>query len=285
MSITKKIDFALLIKAKNCNPNGDPLDGNRPRITYDGKGEISDVALKRKIRDRLQERGEKIFVQSNEKRDDDHKSLKSRFDELKISKKDKKDKKDKIDNALQKSKACERWYDVRAFGQVFAFGGSDDKESVSIAVRGPVSIHPAFSTEEVVVFSQQITKSTNADGDADKKKSPDTMGMKHRIDGEYYYLSYGSINYQLSTKTGFNDQDTATLKAVLQSLFENDASSARPEGSMEVHKLIWWEHNSPHGQYSSAKVHRSLKIKENGDVEFDKLEGLKAEILEESPLR
>lgn len=67
MSLTKKIDFALIIGVKNANPNGDPLNGNRPRTDFEGNGEITDVCLKRKIRDRLQEDGESIFVQSDEK--------------------------------------------------------------------------------------------------------------------------------------------------------------------------------------------------------------------------
>ena len=43
-----KIDFAVLVTAANANPNGDPLNGNRPRENYDSCGEISDVCIKRK---------------------------------------------------------------------------------------------------------------------------------------------------------------------------------------------------------------------------------------------
>ena len=82
MSLTKKIDFALIIGVKNANPNGDPLNGNRPRTDFEGNGEITDVCLKRKIRDRLQEDGESIFVQSDEKKNDGMTSLKNRaYDE------------------------------------------------------------------------------------------------------------------------------------------------------------------------------------------------------------
>ena len=64
---TNKVDFTLLVTVKNANPNGDPLNGNRPRENYDGFGEISDVCIKRKVRNRLQdfEKGS-IFVQSDE---------------------------------------------------------------------------------------------------------------------------------------------------------------------------------------------------------------------------
>ena len=75
---TNKIDFEVLVMVKNANPNGDPLNGNRPRETYDGFGEISDVCIKRKIRNRLQDMGENIFVQSDERSDDGCKSLADR---------------------------------------------------------------------------------------------------------------------------------------------------------------------------------------------------------------
>ena len=68
MSLTKKIDFALILKVTNANPNGNPLNGNRPRADFQGFGEMTDVCLKRKIRDRLQDSGESIFVQSDEKK-------------------------------------------------------------------------------------------------------------------------------------------------------------------------------------------------------------------------
>ena len=91
MSLTKKIDFALILKVTNANPNGDPLNGNRPRADFQGFGEMTDVCLKRKIRDRLQDSGESIFVQSDEKKTDGMTSLASRArsnDKIKIKNKD-----------------------------------------------------------------------------------------------------------------------------------------------------------------------------------------------------
>ena len=77
-TLTNKIDFAVVMMVNNANPNGDPLNGNRPRETYDGYGEISDVCIKRKIRNRLQDMGEKIFVQSQDRAQDEDKSLSDR---------------------------------------------------------------------------------------------------------------------------------------------------------------------------------------------------------------
>ena len=102
------------------------------------------------------------------------------------------------------------------------------------------------------------------------------MGMKHRVD-QGIYVTFGSMNPQLAERTGFSDADAETIKAILPKLFENDASSARPEGSMEVAKVIWWQHNCKSGQYSSAKVHRSLTVKPDGSYTLSPLEGLTPE--------
>jgi len=300
-SLTKKIDFAVVLNVKHANPNGDPLNGNRPRVNYDGSGEISDVCIKRKIRNRLMEikEGEKhkynVFVQSDDNKLDDYGSLRERF-EKEIDEKIRKDEK------KLREEACKKWIDVRAFGQVFAFkGGGKNKgkkkeadeetsdKGVSVGVRGPVSVHPAFSVASVndKVTSLQITKSVSGEGDGSKRGS-DTMGMKHRVD-HGLYVFYGSMNPQLASITGFSDEDAQAFKGVLKKLFENDASSARPEGSMEVVKVFWWEQNGPAGKYPSAKVHRTLKVEtdksepkcaEDYIIKTVDLEGLKPEVLE-----
>ncbi len=280
MSLENKSDFAIIFSVKNANPNGDPLNGNRPRIDYDGFGEITDVCLKRKIRNRLQSDGHAIFVQSDENKIDGMVSLKARAesDEYGLGKDAFNLKKTAPEEAAKR--ACKKWLDVRTFGQLFAFKG--DKNGVSIPIRGPVTIQSAFSVEPVSITSTQITKSVSGEGDG-TKKSADTMGMKHRVD-KAVYVTFGSMNPQLSERTGFNNEDAKIIKSVLRKLFEGDASSARPEGSMAIKKIIWWQHSSKSGQYSSAKVHRTLQV--NPDGSFDEnqlkkaLEGLEPEIID-----
>ncbi len=288
-TLKNKIDFALILRIKNANPNGDPLNGNRPRTDYSGSGEITDVCLKRKIRDRLVERfmistesekkGQAVFVQSDDRKVDKAHSLKERAeDELG----------NKLGGAETVTLACQAWIDVRAFGQLFAFKSGKktkkkDEETepesdtgVSIGIRGPVTIQSAFSVEPVSITSTQITKSVSGEGDGSKRGS-DTMGMKHRVD-QGTYVTFGSMNPQLAERTGFSDTDAETIKSILPKLFENDASSARPEGSMEVIKVIWWKHKSKAGQYSSAKVHHTLKVNPDGSYTFvDELKDLKPE--------
>ena len=281
MSLTKKIDFALILKVTNANPNGDPLNGNRPRADFQGFGEMTDVCLKRKIRDRLQDSGESIFVQSGEKKTDGMTSLANRAKDKEVGLGADAFNAKKANKDQTAKQACEKWLDVRSFGQVFAFGKSDEGAGVSIAVRGPVTVQSAFSVEPVNITSTQITKSVSGEGDGSKRGS-DTMGMKHRVDSGIY-VAFGAMSPQLAERTGFSDADAEKIKAVLTKLFEGDASSARPEGSMQVLKLIWWEHNCKAGQYSSAKVHDKLRklIEENREnLTAEKLHGLiKKEVL------
>ena len=265
-TLKNKIDFIALVSVTRANSNGDPLNGNRPRTDYDGYGEISDVCVKRKLRNRMQDLGNAIFVQSEDRCGDGYGSLSERASaELKEIK----------DRAAYAEAACAKWLDVRAFGQVFAF---KDNKGFSVGVRGPVSVHQAVSISPVDIESLQITKSVN--GEPGEKKASDTMGSKHRV--EYgIYKTFGSINCQLAEKTGFSEEDAEKIREALITLFENDCSSARPDGSMEVLKVYWWRHHSKLGQYSSAKVHRSLTVRQNGmkaEMSLASLEGLEPEI-------
>jgi len=278
-TLQHKIDFAVILKVTNANPNGDPLNGNRPRTDYANYGEITDVCMKRKMRDRLMESGQAIFVQSDDRKNDEAKSLRDRAERA-LGK--------KLGSSETVALACKTWFDVRAFGQLFAFkktgkksqeGGDENGDTgTSIGIRGPVTVQSAFSVAPIDVTSVQITKSVSGEGDGSKRGS-DTMGMKHRVD-HAVYVSFGSMNPQLADRTGFSDADADSIKQVLPKLFQNDESAARPAGSMEVLKIVWWKHDSKAGKYSSAKVHRSLTVGPDGTCTLSDLPGLKPEIIE-----
>lgn len=280
MSILQnKVDFVALISVARANSNGDPLNGNRPRTDLNGFGEISDVCVKRKIRNRMQDMGNPIFVQSEDRCTDGFGSLSERASASLKGIKDREE---------YARRACQTWLDVRTFGQVFAF---KDTKGFSCGVRGPVSIHQASSISPVEVESIQITKSVNGEKKGkDENRASDTMGMKHFVRFGLYQIK-GSINVQLAEKTGFTEADAETVKECLRTLFVNDASSARPDGSMEVVKLFWWKHNCKDGQYSSARVHRSVRIAqkdtdaipscaEDYDIRLEPLPGLEPEIID-----
>lgn len=278
-TLKNKIDFVALISVTRANGNGDPLNGNRPRTDLNGFGEISDVCIKRKIRNRMQDLGQPIFVQSEDRCSDGFGSLSERASSVMKGIKDR-DEYGKL--------ACETWLDVRSFGQVFAF---KDAKGVSVGVRGPVSVHQATSISAVEIESIQITKSVNGEKKGkDESRASDTMGTKHFVRFGLYELK-GSINVQLAEKTGFTEEDAEIVKECLRTLFVNDASSARPDGSMEVVKLFWWKHNCKDGQYSSAKVHRSVKVTqkdaeaipssvEDYTISLEPLPGLNPEIID-----
>ena len=279
-TLQNKIDFALVIAVHHANPNGDPLNGNRPRETYEGYGEISDVCLKRKIRNRMMDLGAPVFVQSDDRSNDGFHSLKERADAC---------------PRAQKQKTAKRMpkRPVR-HGWTCAVSGrySHSRRARTTAFRwasgGPCPSTPAFSVDPITIDSLQITKSVNSvPGD---KKSSDTMGTKHRV-GFGLYTTFGSVNCQLAEKTGFTEEDAGILKEALRTLFENDSSSARPDGSMEVLRMYWWRHNCKGGQYSSAKVHRLLHVEKKVDlprdiqdyaITCDDLPGLAVEVYDES---
>ncbi|KHD45987.1 type I-C CRISPR-associated protein Cas7/Csd2 [Streptococcus hongkongensis] len=238
-----KIDFMVTVEVREANANGDPLNGNMPRTDARGYGMMSDVSIKRKLRNRLQDMGQAIFVQANERIEDDFRSLEKRFSHY-FTKNDQ-------DEDIAK-KATELWIDVRSFGQVFTY------LKKSIGLRGPVSISMAKSLDPIVISSLQITRSTNGmEPKGDSGRSSDTMGSKHFVDYGVYVVK-GSINAHFAEKTGFSEADAELIKQAFLSLFENDASSARPEGSMRVRQLFWFTHSSKLGNVSSARVYDLL---------------------------
>ncbi|ERL66331.1 type I-C CRISPR-associated protein Cas7/Csd2 [Schleiferilactobacillus shenzhenensis] len=257
-----KIDFSVVVGVQNANPNGDPLDANRPRVNADGLGEISDVAIKRKIRNRWQDMNLPTLIQQQDRITDGVTNIRDRVkmsdavnEVLKLDPK-------KTPNwrELFIKAATESWLDVRAFGQVMPFKANKEKDGldgVSIPVRGPVTVQAAYSIKPVLIKEEQITKSINLEpGDS---KGSDTMGTKAMVPFAVYKFN-GSINVQQAERTGFTEDDAAALKEALKTLFVNDASAARPEGSMVVLKVVWWEHDTKLGQLPPYEVHEKTQV-------------------------
>lgn len=239
-----KVDFIMTFTVENANGNGDPLAENRPRVDSNGLGEVSDVCLKRKIRNRLQDNKNAIFVQSKERADDGCTSLQKRYEKYFDSK--------MSDEEVEKG-FNEKWLDVRAFGQVITY----DKRSIGI--RGPISIGIAKSLDPVTIEDMQITKSVNGmEPKNSSDRAADTMGMKHFVEFGTYMVQ-GAVNAYFAEKTGFDEKDLEEFKKALKTIFVNDASSARPDGSMEVKEIFWFEHSCKVGNVSSAKIKSLIK--------------------------
>lgn len=250
MPLDNKYDFIMYITVKDANPNGDPLNRNRPRVDFDGFGEITDICLKRKLRNRMMDLDERVFVQSNERKIDDCKNLQERFERVPSLKNEK-----NPDNITKIASSI--WTDVRSFGQVFSFS----KNGISVGIRGPVSIHTGIS-EEIVKIAPMDIKRVPKEILNNKSNIKKTSNLIKNISVVEFgtYKIVGSINPQLSEITGFNEKDVEMLKNLLLTIFRNDSSLSRPEGSMEVSKLYWFKHKSKIGDYPASKLHNCIRL-------------------------
>ncbi len=271
-----KIDFLMLISVSGANPNGDPLNGGRPRIDDEGYGIINDVCIKRKLRDRLYEMGEEIFVTPSADKSDSLFARARPF--LKLSREE------------FKRTVCERWVDVRCFGQVFSFSGGDIEGS-TVNINGAVTVQRSFSVEPIRITELPVTRCIN--GSTGGKRASDTLGFRSYVKYGLYTVK-GSINVRTAAKNGFSAEDAEKLKAALCCIFRNDASAARPEGSMRMERLYWWEHSSAYGEYPSYAVFDTVRIRRCEGVDtprstddylitYEPLSGLNAEILTGCP--
>lgn len=256
--------FMALVAVSEANPNGDPLNGNRPRQHADGKGYITDVCIKRKIRNRMQDMGRKILIVSDDRCEDGINSIHARLDSDKEFAAAEKVQ----DTKLMRSLALATYEDVRAFGATLALKkesktDSESKNGVSIGIRAAVTIQEAESIDSVDIESTRITKSTNSE--TKDKKGSDTLGWKHNVRFGLYVVK-GSINPLFAEKNGFSEQDKKDIQQALDTLFLNDESAARPAGSVDVVKTIWWEGGDV--IYPASRIFNTVQIRHKDGVEL-----------------
>ena len=245
-AISNRYDFVYLFDVINGNPNGDPDAGNLPRMDPEtNQGLVSDVCLKRKVRNYIQLLGRKgceIFIQ--EKRplnpliaeaceangQDDHRKN-GKWDTKKARSQD--------DIATLQAWLCAKYYDVRTFGAVMSTGPNAGQ------VRGPVQLTFARSIEPILPLEQTITRVT------DVEKEEGEMGRKHIVPYGLY-RAHGYVSACLAGKgIGFSEQDLNLLWDALAQMFDHDRSALR--GEMAARRLIVFRHDSALG---SAPAHR-----------------------------
>lgn len=224
-----RIDFEALITVDSANPNGDPMKKGLPRTDSSGRGVISAVCIRRKLRNALAELGQPILISPPERPGDD---LARRLSAL-------------PGNCDIPAEACRRWFDVRAFGQVFSSRGMH-----APGVKGAVSIQPAVSVCPVKVISTGITCCLPNNGKL-------TMGFKSSVEHGLYILR-GSIIPGVAAKNGLTCADCELLREALLHFPDNDCSSSRPAGSIKVRRLYWWEHPGKLGVCPPAIVFSSV---------------------------
>jgi CRISPR-associated protein Csd2 len=243
-----------LFDVKDANPNGDPDAGNLPRIDPEtGHGLVTDVCLKRKIRNYVAIKGgpgNQIYFTEGAVLNRKHKEgWKAAGLE---GEKDKK----KLPKDLAKAKMitafmCSNFYDIRTFGAVMS------TEVNCGQVRGPVQISFARSVEPIVSSEHAITRSSvTNEKDLEKER---TMGRKFTVPYGLY-LAHGFINPFLAAQTRFSDEDLELLWEALKNAFQFDQSAARPAGSMAVRKLILFKHATDLGNAPSHVLFDRVKV-------------------------
>lgn len=256
MSIQNTYNFVILFDVENGNPNGDPDAGNSPRVDPEtGHGFITDVCLKRKIRNyiELAKEGEpcyNILIKPD-------KSLNAKFtaayeaEGLELKQKGKKG----DDAEKAKRFMCANYFDVRAFGAVMSTG--DDPCGI---VRGPVQIN--FARSQSPVFIQEVTITRQARTTVDRAESGSTTEMGRKSVIPYgLYRAEGYISAPLAEKTGLDEADIELLWSAIINMFENDHSAAR--GKMCVRKLYVFQHACPLGNCPSHLLFDKIEVRQN----------------------
>ncbi len=251
--IQNRYDFVYLFDCKDGNPNGDPDAANAPRVDpQDMHGLVSDVCLKRKIRNYVLEANGgiepfDIFIRQgailNDSIAEAHKHLGHKVDGKK-----KKATRDQVKDA--RSQMCHRYYDVRTFGAVMSTGTNAGQ------VRGPVQISFSRSLDPILPMDISITRM--AVTEAKELDTPNqTMGRKNIIPYGLYRC-HGFISASLARDTGFSDDDLHLFWQALQNMFDHDRSAAR--GTMAPQKLIVFKHQSPLGNAPAHKLFERITV-------------------------
>lgn len=258
--MNNRYDFLFLFDAQDANPNGDPDAGNLPRIDVEsGQGLVTDVCLKRKIRNFIAmtsagAAGKLIYFTDgsvlNDLQQEAHKAVGIPAAEAKAPKDGKKDK------ATQWM--CEHYFDVRTFGAVMS------TEINCGQVRGPVQLSFARSIDPIVSSEHAITRSSVTNKkDAEKER---TMGRKFTIPYGLY-KAQGFVNPFLAKETGFGDDDLDLFFTALENAFQFDQSAARPAGSMNPRALLVFKHDTALGAAPSHKLFDLVTITKKPNVE------------------
>ena len=249
-AIKNRYDFVYLFDVQDGNPNGDPDGDNTPRTDYEtGQGLVTDVCLKRKVRNYVQiKMGEdlqnQIFVKEGAILNNE---IKKAYKALDLKPKEKGKESDNKDKARQYM--CEHYYDIRTFGAVMSTGDNAGQ------VRGAVQLTFARSVDPVVTSEHTVTRMAVTDEkDKDKER---TMGRKATVPYGLY-RAHGFISAALARETTFSEDDLNLLWEALKNMFDLDRSAAR--GLMAARRLIVFKHDDDLGNAPAHKLFELVKV-------------------------
>ena len=250
--LKNRFDFVYIFDVQDGNPNGDPDAGNLPRIDAEtGMGLVTDVCLKRKVRNYVQvakelSEGYDIFIKEKAVLDN---LVKKVYDFFVLSSASKEDKK-----RIAKKVMCRLYYDIRTFGAVIATSEKQDQ------VRGPIQMTFARSYDPITTAEHSITRmAVTKEADLEKER---TMGRKSTIPYGLYGC-HGFVSANLAAQTGFSEDDLVLFWEALKNMFDVDRSAAR--GLMSAQKLIVFKHDSALGNAPANQLFDLVKIEKNNE--------------------
>lgn len=267
-AIKNRYEFVILFDVENGNPNGDPDAGNLPRIDPEsGYGLVTDVCLKRKIRNYVQtvkedQAGYKIYIKEDVPL---NRSDNMAYEYLGVNEKTIKDakKSDPDIDVKIRDFMCQNFFDIRTFGAVMT---TFVKAALNCGqVRGPVQLGFARSIDPIISQEVTITRiAITTEKDAEEKKTE--MGRKNIVPYALYRAE-GYISANLARKvTGFSEDDLELLWEAIINMFENDHSAAR--GKMAVRELIVFKHSKELGDCPAYKLFDAVQVARKDGVEY-----------------
>jgi CRISPR-associated protein Csd2 len=250
--LKNRIDFVYILDVQDGNPNGDPDAGNLPRVDAEtGMGLITDVCLKRKVRNYVQTArkcadGFDIFIKEKA-------VLNNLIDEAHTDDSVKNASKTADKTEAARKVMCRRYYDVRTFGAVMSTGKNAGQ------VRGPIQLTFARSVDPIIVSEHSITRMAVATDKEAERQGGDNRTMGRKATVPYgLYVCHGFISANLAHQTGFNEDDLKLFWESLRNMFECDRSAAR--GLMSARKLYVFNHATELGNAPASSLFDRVKI-------------------------
>lgn len=266
----RKNKFVMVVECRNCNPNGDPLNGNRPRTDSHGHALMTPVCINHKIRVAAEQLGQRIYLTASN--EDGYNCLNDRalgvYPEYNTDKK-----KDMVKaNAKQTQKMNSTHWDCRLFGFLIPFAGNSESHAVSIGMAqtvDPVIVRDIQITKCVGLEAPKAVEKKKANGDEEGEygttRSSDTMGTMSIIEFGLMVIR-GEISPARAEKYGLTDKDIDVLKESMLRMFEFDHSLARPADSMLTRNLFWFEEDGTH-RVMDAKIHDAFHVQRKDGVD------------------
>lgn len=265
----KKYNFIAVIECRNCNPNGDPLNDNKPRTDADGHAEMTPVCIDHKLRVEAEYQGEKVYMSASGQ--DGFACLNDRT--LNVYPEYHKDKKKNLVEANKElsRRLNEEFWDCRMFGFVIPFANNYQRKAVSIQSAhsvDPVDMRDIQITKCIGLEAPKAVEKKNANGEGEGEfsltRSSDTMGMLHTIDFGLIVVR-GYVCPELAKAYGVTDKDIDRLKECLVNMFEHDGCLARPAGSMMVRNVFWFEQE---GRIANeAKIYDAFHVEHKDGID------------------